>query len=321
MKASLRKDNALVIYHGMRAHISLAGKLHVTIVFESEELDPVLLTNQQLEEEFGRSLLFVKDKLSTTKSYKNLTPTERVQSAKKNSYLNKLYELMGKKNGVGGLKVRMKAIEIVSKELDDFSPPSPSTIAEWARIERDEVGGVTGRVINSNKRKRASYYDQNIFEILLEIIDEHYLKPCPESFTQIYIRLSEEIRRLELGKCPSYVTVKDRIKTLCPILVIKRTNSPKEAKKALRNATKKFSVKRPLERVETDGLYLQVGVVDDEGNYLGAVTIIFVIDVATRSILGYEMQIGKGEPSSTVIGAYQHAFCPKNQLRTPKLCN
>ena len=78
-----------------------------------------------------------------------------------------------------------------------------------------------------------------------------------------------------------------------------------------RAAIKKLKTIRILERVEVDAVNLSVGIIDDADNYLGTVTLYVCIDCFSRAVLGFCVQLGRGENSSSVIESYKHAIAPK----------
>lgn len=150
----------------------------------------------------------------------------------------------------------------------------------------------------------------------LEVVDELFLIPRPPSIQDIFDAfIQRAIKKLKLAseQLPCLETFRKWVWGLSPKLLIKKHLSRKEVKRILRNSVKKYITSRPLQRVEADGLNLAIGVNDENGNYLGTLLFIILIDCHTRIIQGYEMQIGKGEPASTVVSAIRHAICPKTK--------
>ncbi|MEF1339904.1 hypothetical protein REH81_24580, partial [Vibrio rotiferianus] len=67
-----------------------------------------------------------------------------------------------------------------------------------------------------------------------------------------------------------------------------------------------------LQRVEADAVSLGIPLYDDDGGYLGTATVFVVLDCHTRSVMGFRLQVGKGEPASSVVDSYAHAMLEKD---------
>jgi hypothetical protein len=55
---SLRQSGALIRFKDMLARIIPCGNEYVTLVFESKELQPLILSNFEMEQAFGTTLFF-----------------------------------------------------------------------------------------------------------------------------------------------------------------------------------------------------------------------------------------------------------------------
>lgn len=307
---ALRKENLSVVYENLPGNIHLAGKEYVTLVFKSASLEPLLLTNEQLEQEFNKSLFVTTNKQSSVAPFK-LTPAKQLEITRTDIYLKTLYEIGGKQYFVGGLNKRKKAIADASNKLGDENPPSPATLAKWVEEDKARVGGMKAKIAETVKKSRKSKFSDELKLLAIELADEKYFGQN-ESFQGFYNDFVEVVKA-EFDDYPSRETVRGWFNEVIDPKLLHKGLSRSERKKLLRNALQKFKVSRPLERVEADGATISIGLKDDEGNYLGKFTIVFLLDVYTRCILGYEMHIGSGEPASTVISAFRHAICPKSQ--------
>jgi len=307
MKQKIRQHDTPIMFNGMLGRMYLAGKDYVTLTFDGLGIAPISLTNVELGQAINTSLFFVQDKQAANIAIGNLSPTELIEQQRRNAYLNAV-----KENGctVGGKLLRERVISEVSTKIEDSDPPCISTLGKWAKIENQIVGGVTAK--HKLKKKRQGKFDEEIISIALMVTDEHILQEVPKSIQYAYDKFRGKLKGL-FDKVPCLETFRKWITELiAPDILIKTQNNRSERRKAMRNAIAKYVTTRPLQRVEADGVYIPVGIVDDEDNYLGGVTIIILIDVHTRSILGYELQIGRGEPSSTIISAIRHSICPKD---------
>jgi hypothetical protein len=313
MGKSLRKSGTKVRLFDRAATLQVVSETHVAIAFDDNESEPILLTNEDAEKQFGVTLFFV----SAMKSSKGrtLNVAQKIEHLRRMVYLRELWKLTGK-GGVGGHKKRKEAISNAQDILNDGNPISIGTLGEWARLENEKLEGCASTIPSGKRAPSPGMYDGEIRDIALEIVDEHYLVPNPPTVQSVFndfITFAMEVLNKTLDELPSRETFRKWIYEICPELSIKKQFGRSEAKRMLRNAVGHFITSRPLERVEGDGVILQIGVVDEDGRYLGTLLFIIFIDCFTRMVLGYEMQVGKGEASSTIISAIRHAICPKDK--------
>lgn len=78
-----------------------------------------------------------------------------------------------------------------------------------------------------------------------------------------------------------------------------------------RNVMRRFGVEDILDRVEIDAVTINIGLKDELGTFYGPVTLYAAIDVYSRMIVGYHLQLGQGESASAYIHCLQHALMPK----------
>lgn len=305
---TLRTVGTLVRYNHLLARSHPVGPNYVALNFENDEIPPVVLSDVELEEAYGRDLSLVHDKKTTPNHAVTLTAKQKTKLFKIEAYLDTLYKMGGRKGIIGGIKLRKKVIEIASKQLNDDSPPSPAQLAIWAQEQRDYVGGVSAKISTAVRHKRLSKFEE-IQAFAIEVADEFIFGKFTsfQYFYDIFVTRAEKIFKT----LPSRETVRKWLEQIiCPKKKLKE-QSRAERRRELRNAIKKFKTTRPYERLEGDACSMRVGVKDDEGNYLGQATVIFFLDVHTRSVAGYELHIGAGEPSSSVVSAFRHAVCKK----------
>jgi transposase InsO family protein len=108
---------------------------------------------------------------------------------------------------------------------------------------------------------------------------------------------------------PSYNSFAKWIKEdIDPITKIQAREGKRSLHKTLRTVMEHYRVSAPLARVEVDAANISIGVLDNNGRYLGTVMLYLVFDCYTRAVLGYKLQVGKGETASSVIDAYIDAI-------------
>ena len=316
---SIYSDNISVRYRGLDARLLQLGNGEAAIQFTRDGPQTIILTHDDLKSEmqYGH-LLFPSEKVKTPGSVK-LTPAAILEKHRIDTYVRINREMVGPNSakGVGGLQTRRKAIAKAAEILNDKNPISPSTLAELCKNENEQTLGAAYKIITKPVRARKPTLPECVTLCVLSVIDEEILLKLPKnlSITHILNVVKEKIKKLNQPelKAPSRTWLSKFLKKLVWELHPKSGLKATEFKKLLRNAHRKFKTEYPLHRVESDGVFLQVGIVDDDGNYLGAVTAIFIIDVHTRGILGYSARVGKGEDSSSVIHAIRHALCEKKE--------
>lgn len=140
-----------------------------------------------------------------------------------------------------------------------------------------ELHGVTAK--RKLIKKRKSQFCESIISLALAVTDEYILQEVPMSVQYAYDKFRARCIGL-FDNVPCLETFRKWFTELIPPEdIIKTQNNRSERRKAMRNAIAKHVTKHPLQRVEADGVYIPVGIVDDEGNYLGGVTIIILLDV------------------------------------------
>lgn len=306
---SLRKSGARVVFNSLPARIYPVGNDEVALKFDSESIPQMPLTNYQLEQAYGKELHFLKDKILLPNHTFVVSAKTTTETFRQQTYLQALYELAGKRDVIGGKKLREKAVALGAKRLNDQRPPSISALAIWAQDERDINGGIKAKLSQQQKHKRKSKFSDALQYDLISYADEKFFGKSVSivAFYKLFVNTYKGIYK----EFPCYEAVRQWLLNVIDPSIKLKGKKRSEVRNILRNATKKFITDRPLQRVEADGASLRLGLIDEEGNYLGQPTAIFILDVHTRSVLGYEVHIGKGEPASSVISAYRHAICPK----------
>ena len=243
---------------------------------------------------------------------KALTVAQRIEVERRQRYVRKARQLSKGGKGVGGVKVRIKAILLVSEDLKDPNPPSPATIGRWAKKENTLSLGVADEMVGAGRKPHKSKFEY-LKPIALDVFHEFFLKESLLEFQATFDIFVGRVKREhgEDSDYPCYATFIGWIKDICSFEASRKRHGKLATSELLRNAVSMIRPSRPLERVEVDGLRLAIGLVDDNKKYLGMVTLILVIDCYTRCILGYCLHVGKGKPASAYIHAYRHALCPK----------
>lgn len=307
-----------VSFHGLHATLTTLPDSTVALCFDKEKQPTVIKTRTEIESEFGKTLhLIPKGQVAAPKA-PNVSVADLEEVKRRSAYLDELRRRTTK-GGIGGVKIRQQVIARVAREIRDPNPISPATLARWARQAQRHSHGVAS-TLKPKTRQRKSSFSQDVHDLALEVIDDYYLQLGNPTVQYAYDCFTEEFE-LKFGrnaKRPCREVFRKWAAQACdPIEFIEKREGRRAAKAARRNAKRKLRTERILERVEADAVNLAIGVTDEEGRYLGPVTLFAVIDVYSRSVLGLIAQIGRGESAGSVIDSYRHAICPKSPDSLP----
>ncbi len=244
-----------------------------------------------------------------------LTDLQKIKLKKIENYLKELKQYPSPCSA----RSLRRAINTVRLQLKDHNPPSPSTLYKWFRKDRDSGLGLAGTFAKRFQPNRGPYSSDEAVDLALSVFDDHYLKLNGASAAECYAIFTEEFARNKSrdisgfeGRCPSKATFyrwKERMIPQGDVVAARQGASA--ARAYTRNVMRKFNVEDMLDRVEIDALNINIGLKDEFGNVHGPVTLYVAIDVYTRMILGYYIQLSRGESASGFIHCLLHAFNPK----------
>lgn len=247
--------------------------------------------------------------------YMPLAKDEHVAQADRlNAYLKEL----DSRAHQGSKRTRQKVINFVSKRIKDQKPPSEGALYRY-RKEWIKAGKNVIPLIIKPKQERKKQISQQQIDLAYEVIDDEYLKTNGTNKCQTFIafknRYKSEIGNKNNSKC----MCKTSFDSLIDALEVTEVILAREGRDALRCEARKnneiFVTDYPMQRVEIDAIHLNLGVVDEQGSFLGTVIIYLAIDVHTRYIVGYTLRYGinVSEESSAVIDLLKHISLPKTR--------
>lgn len=217
----------------------------------------------------------------------------------------------------GSLRVCGDVVNRVARATGDPNPPSREKLYKDYRKFKASSLGVSS-LLAARSKKRGPYIKPSVLKVALETIDDLYLKEAGASvlvtFEEFVTRMNECIQNdpeYKDVKIPSRATFYNLVNRIPhEDVVVKR-----QGKKALithkRKAIGNYKFKRILERVEIDTAHLNIGIVSEEGCYLGPALIYVALDCYSRAVVGYHIQSGKGESSSSVLQCLKSMITPK----------
>jgi len=320
-KLQKNQNGTVVKFSGTKGRLLNVGNGE-KFLFEPESGDNCkVLSTENVISMFGKKLIAVDDRQPLV-DLLPMTPQSIKELTRRKAYVSKHVQVR-RDNKIGGVKFLADMTKLVAKEINDPFPPCRTALIEWLKIAKISVAGVKA-TLPKRRKKRKSVFDEEVLDLALEYIDDLYLrlsKPTMQSVYDLYIDHINEFVGKKI-KRPGYRTFTDYIKQTPTQDIILGRDGKKALKAAKRNKTSMLITDHILERVEVDAVHFSMGAIDEEGNYLGKVVVYFVIDCYSRSILGFQLQIGTGETASSVIDSYRNAILQKDpSIKCPHVKN
>jgi transposase InsO family protein len=209
---------------------------------------------------------------------------------------------------VGGSSLFYAQI-IARKVLDDEgynNIPTPSKSALHRLVARYRKNDGDLSISLSKPKKRGKQLSAEIERLIRVVIDVHYLTLNKPSVSSTYRVLQKTCPASLRNQLPDESTLRRRIYDLKEVDVIKGREGEDAFRNYIRSSKAKIKVDRLLQRVELDAMHVILGLVDEEGVFIGYFTLYLAIDTASRRIVGYHIEPKlklRGETPSGVLGS------------------
>ncbi len=247
-------------------------------------------------------------------SYKlELSESDVVEIQRKQVYVDELL-YRSKTGGPGGTKLRQEVIQYVRSQYpEDELGASPAALARWLHAYQNHPHGLASTLRRPSKT-RASRFSDDERAYAIEKMEQYLFVEQRPTLQEVFDNYVDDLKE-EYGEdanYPCYKTFSEWVgKYINPYDLLKTQFGKRHFDNETRIALKRYAPKKILERVEADAVSLAVGIIDDDRNYLGRVTLFTVIDCYSRAVLGVQVQIGAGERESSVIDSLKHAISYK----------
>ncbi len=214
---------------------------------------------------------------------------------------------------------REEVIFTISEEIGDTAPPGKSTISRWyqrwLKNNRNPYSHLK-RLKTHTANRRTS---DEVVDLMKQVIEDVYMQRHKPTKKATY---AEFVKQFHIHgydcKCPSERTFRRVLDDYNKIDIIEGREGRSAARAAERRVKSRFDISFPLERVELDSAHINLPLNDDNGNYVGLVTIHLVIDCFSRAILGYALHFGdRKETSGAIIHAIRYALSVKKDPDYP----
>ena len=182
--------------------------------------------------------------------------------------------------------------------------------------------------LGAASHKGESRFTQETEDLINDFFTDYYLirsDKTAKSVNKIADLIRSKVTQLkkvkpdEYPKVPSKASIYRRLKALEAELIINKTLS-KQSKKLLRyKLGREFIGENPLERIEMDAIYINLGINNESGAYLGTLVVMVAIDTCTRCIVGYSISVGKkvSESADIAIECLKNIVAPKENIYWP----
>ncbi len=274
------------------------------VLLQDEEGTYKEITNEEFRTLYSLGVVNSPHVRSTT-SKRLGTPEENNETYFRELILVRVTELQ--RQGYSWVKIRNKlAGEFGAHPLHlNRKKPFPTvrTIQNW-RTQYLLSGKAGLRSKTSNSGNRTPRYNAEFREVVLDLLEEHFLNNDLKTITWI----ARQAKRLYLRQCKSEGKVPGPCGRKCVEAIVyslphagllKRRLGDEEANRRYLMALEYQRVSTPLERVELDCTTLDVWCVDDDGTPIGRPHICVAIDCATGVILG--MQLSWSRPDTALV--------------------
>lgn len=305
-------ENMRVDWKGREAVIRTAKPDFIVLEFENNKKD-MIDGDVAYDAYLHGELTLVESKPSVV--YMPLTDPIHIKEANRlNAYLKEL----DSRAHNGSKRTRVSVIDCVSKRINDLAPLSEGSLyrlrKKWLAANKNVIP-----LIIKPKLQRKKQIEQVELDLAYGVIDDEYLKRNGTNVNQTYIcfknRFAAELKDKLKKNCMCKESFYKLIRELEPSEVILAREGKDALRRAARSSKEIIITDRMMQRVEIDAVHLNLGLLDDDGNYLGTVILYLAIDVHSRYIVGYQLRYGinVAEESAAVIELLKHISLPKKR--------
>ena len=182
--------------------------------------------------------------------------------------------------------------------------------------------------LGSGSRKGGARFTQDTEDLINDLFTDYYLirsDKTAKSVNKIADLIRSKVTQLKkvkpdkYPKVPSKASIYRRLKALEAELIINKTLS-KQSEKLLRyKLGRQFIGEDPLDRIEMDAIYINLGINNESCAYLGTLVVMVAIDTCTRCIVGYSVSVGKkvSESADLAIECLKSIVARKDNIYWP----
>ncbi|WP_299021904.1 hypothetical protein [uncultured Photobacterium sp.] len=205
------------------------------------------------------------------------------------------------------------ALQVVPAQIADLNPPSRSTLCRWVKEYQTAGSHIMAFAPRKPGPKRRTRVPYSRLDDIYEALHKYYLCKNYMTLSAIHKDLVAGWKHNNITDFPSRSTFYKEVHDyLDDGQIIEAQNGKSAANKHNRQAVEKYIVHSILERVEIDSAYISIGLLDDDGNYLGPAILTVAIDVYSRAILGISLEVGRhGESTEHIVDCLRNSILTK----------
>ena len=306
-------NGAQVVYENVLMTVTRLPGDWVSLTAKKLNIKPISLSIQDAIGRLHQSIFPANHKQEV--SYKlELSESDVVEIQRKQVYVDELL-YRSKTGGPGGTKLRKEVIQYVRSQYpEDELGASPAALARWLNAYQNHPHGLASTLRRPSKT-RASRFSDEERAYAIEKMEQYLFVEQRPTLQEVFDNYVDDLKE-EYGEdanYPCYKTFSEWVgKYINPYDLLKTQFGKRHFDNETRIALKRYAPKKILDRVEADAVSLAVGLIDDQGHFLGRVTLFTVIDCYSRAVLGVQVSIGSGELESSVIDSLKHAISYKD---------
>lgn len=210
-----------------------------------------------------------------------------------------------------GEKLLVNLIPQITAEYHFSKQPGLSSVQRWYEAWVNDDFEMIKQVIGETDKTKRYRVPFDVEAIMSKAIDKIYLKKGLSPKAAI-IEVNDELKSkgYDNSQIPCEKTIRNRIADLDRIGVERARKGDLAARELSRGGNKKHPEYACCERVELDVFHLNIGLLDDDGYFVGALTIAVVLDCGTRCILGFAALVcdKKTENAELVLESLLHSI-------------
>lgn len=211
-----------------------------------------------------------------------------------------------------------RSIDQTTKRLNlgpDHCPPCVSTLHNWVKKTKERGGNAHPmNALAPQVRRRNKRIPDDIENLMNDVIHATWLTRKKKSKSHSYRCLVKACKihlGIDIGD-KHRQTFNNRIEDIDPGSVTRARSGSDEARTLAHVSVSRVETDTILDSVEIDAVHLGVGLVDDKGSYIGFPVVHIVIDVHSRAVLGFSIELSS-ETSGGVVESLKSALTLKNK--------
>ncbi|PSW18288.1 hypothetical protein C9I94_24565, partial [Photobacterium swingsii] len=261
------KKNQRIEILGKKGFIKHICHEETLIKFEEAKISNVFETSY-IQQMFCNGSLKILNTETLIPTKEMLTEREYAELERKRSYVD--HVLAHSSGEPTSQDAYDDMLAVIPSQIGDLSPPSKSTLARWVKGYKTAGSHIMAFAPRKTGPNRKSRVPLSRLDDIYDALHLDYLKRNNKFLSTIYKELESGWKHNNISNFPCRSTFyKEVYAYLEEGEVIAATKGQSAANKHDRLAIDQYLVTSILERVEIDSAYINIGLYDDDGNYLG----------------------------------------------------